>query len=46
VKELDLDSISIYTYLIEKVLDLESILISTMYFIIYMRNMSILYQWI
>jgi hypothetical protein len=45
-KELDLDFISIYIYLFEKVSNLESILIITMCFIISMRNMVISYQWI
>jgi hypothetical protein len=38
--------IFVYTCLFEKVLNLESISISTMCFIISMRNMKIPYQWI
>jgi hypothetical protein len=41
---LDLDFISDYICLFEKVLKLESIWIRTMYFIISMRNMTTLYQ--
>jgi hypothetical protein len=44
VKELDLDSISVYNCLFEKVSDLEGISIITMCFIIFMRNMTISYQ--
>jgi hypothetical protein len=43
VKKSNLDFILVYTCLFKKVSDLESILISTMCFIIFMRNMTISY---
>jgi hypothetical protein len=45
-KESDLYFIFIYTCLFDKVLDLEYISISTMCFIMFMRNMKITYKWI
>jgi hypothetical protein len=42
VKESNLDSIPVYTCLFEKVSNLESISISTMCYIISMKNMAIL----